>query len=336
MLKRRTFLKSSVLSTFALTLGMKKSCNQNDIGIDGKQLSLPTVISTWGANIKANEVAFKILNQGGYVLDALENGIMVPEADEFDTSVGYGGFPDAEGSVSLDACIMNELGNFGAVICLEEIKHAISVARKVLEKSQHVYLAGEGALDFALANGFSKENLLTENAREAWENWRSEGGYDPMMTPRLLMEGMKDNHDTIGMLAIDQASRLAGGCSTSGLAFKKKGRVGDSPIIGAGLFVDNEVGAATGSGLGEEVAKVCGAHVIVESMRRGATPSDACMEAVKRIVKKDPDYAKVIQVGFIALNKKGEYGAFSIVKNFTYCTHNIEEGAQEHHSDHWF
>jgi len=336
MLKRRTFLKSSFLSTFALTLGFKKSCTNSMITDNEGDSFTPMVISTWEANELANRVAFEIISKGGYVLDAIEMGVRVPESDPKDTSVGYGGLPDREGYVTLDACIMNELGDFGSVICLERIKHAVSVARKVLEESHHVYLAGKGALEFALGHGFEEEELMTANSTSAWQEWVAKGSYDPMMTPRSLMEGMKDNHDTIGMLAIDQKGRMGGACSSSGLAFKHRGRVGDSPIIGSGLFIDSEVGAATGSGLGEEIAKVCASHVIVETMRRGASPEEACMEGVKRIVKRDADYAKVIQAGFVAINKKGEYGSFSIVPGFNYCTHNATEQARLHNAPSWF
>jgi len=272
--------------------------------------AFPVVIATWGPNLKANEAAWKILSKGGYALDAVEAGARVPEADPNDTSVGYGGFPDRDGHVTLDACIMDEKGMAGSVSFLQHIMHPISVARLVMEKTPHVMLVGEGALNFALEQGFKKENLLTDVAKKAWEEWKVESKYKPIINV--------ERHDTIGMLAIDSMQRIAGACTTSGAAFKMHGRVGDSPIIGSGMFVDNEVGGAACSGLGEIVLRTLGSFLVVEEMRRGAQPQKAVETAIKRIVRKYPEQTREAQVGFIAVDKKGRHGAFAIHKGFNY------------------
>ncbi len=249
-------------------------------------------------------------------MDAVEAGVQVPEGDPKETSVGLGGLPDRDGRVTLDACIMDEFANCGSVACLEHIVHPISVARKVMEKTPHVMLVGDGALQFALANGFKKENLLTEESEKAWKEWLKKAEYKPIANI--------ENHDTIGMIALDSSQNLSGACTTSGMAYKIHGRVGDSPIIGAGLFVDNEIGAATSTGVGEEVIRICGSHVVVELMRQGNSPQEACELAVKRIVKNQPKKSKEIQVGFLAINKNGELGAYALQKGFTYAVFSNE------------
>src|SRR5688572_6945148 len=271
----------------------------------------PIVLSTWNFGIQANEAAWKILSAGGRALDAVEAGAKVPEADPNETSVGLGGLPDRDGHVTLDACIMDEHGNCGSVAFLEHIVHPISVARMVMEKTPHVMLVGEGALQFALANGFKKENLLTPQSKKAWKEWMKKAEYKPVINV--------ENHDTIGIIALDSNGNLSGACTTSGMAYKMRGRVGDSPIIGAGLYVDNEIGAATATGLGEEVIRIVGCHLVVELMRQGNSPEQACKLAVDRILHKNPEKAKSVQVGFLALNKKGEYGAYCLQKGFNYA-----------------
>jgi len=287
---------------------------------------MPLVISTWAPNVKANAAAWEVLSKGGKALDAVEAGVRIPEADPEDTSVGYGGLPDRDGNVTLDACIMDEKGNCGSVMFLEHIMHPISVARMVMEKTPHVILVGEGALKFALQNGFQKENLLTPKSEKIWKDWLQKNKYDPMETIRQMKKGEPerskggiDNHDTIGMLAMDKNGNLSGACTTSGMAFKMAGRVGDSPIIGAGLFVDNEVGAATSTGVGEEVIRICGSHTIVEAMRYGKSPQEACEIGVERLLKLRKDNIKDLQIGFLAVNKAGEIGAFSLRPGFTYA-----------------
>ena len=276
----------------------------------------PVVISTWNFGKEANLEAWKVLSANGRALDAVEKGVQVPEGDPKETSVGLGGLPDRDGRVTLDACIMDEFANCGAVACLEHIVHPIAVARKVMEKTPHVMLVGDGALQFALANGFKKEKLLTPESEKAWKEWLKEAKYKPVANI--------ENHDTIGMIALDQKQNLSGACTTSGMAYKLHGRVGDSPIIGAGLFVDNEIGAATSTGVGEEVIRIVGSHLVVELMRQGNTPQQACEIAVKRVVKNQPEKSKQIQVGFLALNKNGEYGAYALQKGFTYAIQSPE------------
>lgn len=251
----------------------------------------------------------QVLQEGGRALEAVEQGVQIVEADPEDRSVGYGGRPDRDGKVTLDAAIMDEHGNCGAVCFLQDIMHPVSVARKVMEETPHVMLAGQGAKAFALANGFEAVDLLTKGAKRDWDNWRKTAKYQPIINI--------ENHDTIGMLAIDTFGNTAGACTTSGLAYKISGRVGDSPIIGAGLYVDNEVGAAVATGLGEAVMKTCGSFLIVELMRQGWSPEAACREAVKRILEKQQDHEK-FQVGYIALNRFGQVGSYSLQNGFVY------------------
>lgn len=338
MVNRRKFINSSFLSSLGLLISSKGFGESRYSNTKNN----PIVISTWEPNVKANAEAWKILEKGGRALDAVEAGVQVPEADPADQSVGYGGLPDRDGKVTLDACIMDEEGNCGAVMFLEGIKHPIKVARLVMEKTPHVQLVGEGALQFALANGFTIENLLTPESEKAWQNWLKNAHYDPMTIPKLLEErnkkntpGQVNNHDTIGMMAMDAAGNLSGACTTSGMAFKMRGRVGDSPIIGAGLFVDNEVGAATSSGVGEEVVRICGSHTVVELMRQGLSPKEACKSAVQRIIKKKGEKAKDLQVGFIAINKKGNYGGYAIQGGFTYAVHS-NAGVKVYRADSYY
>ncbi len=274
----------------------------------GSALNIPLVIATWD-NLKATEVAMQQIQAGRSALDAVEAGARIPEDDPEDTSVGYGGLPDRDGNVTLDACIMDHQGNAGSVTFLQQIRHPVSVARLVMEKTPHVMLSGEGALRFALDNGFKKENLLTEKAKKAWQEWLKTNNYKP--------RSVRQSHDTIGILAIDKSGNLSGACTTSGRAFKMYGRVGDSPIIGAGLYVDNEIGAACATGIGEYVMKTLGSFLIVELMRYGFTPLEACKEAIRRILEKIPG-SHANQVGYLALNKKGEHGAYAIRPRFTY------------------
>lgn len=271
----------------------------------------PLVIATWPRK-EATAAAWDALRAGGSALDAAERGVMVQEADQNDSSVGYGGRPDREGNVTLDACVMDETGNAGSVCALQNIKHPVSVARKVMEETPHVMLVGEGALQFALEQGFEEEDLLTEASREAWQKWLETSDYQPVINV--------ENHDTIGMVTIDGQGNLSGACTTSGLAYKMAGRVGDSPIIGAGLFVDNEVGGAVATGMGEAVLKSVGSFLVVELMRQGYSPEDACKEAVMRIVRRQSNY-KQIQVGYAAVNKAGEYGAYCIQPGFSYTVY---------------
>ena len=331
MSSRRKFLQNAVVGSAAVLSGEKifaGSVNKIE-----QVLNEPIVISTWDFGKAANAGAWEILKKGGRALDAVEAGVRIPEADESNQSIGYGGLPDRDGRVTLDACIMDEFYNCGSVMCLEHIMHPISVARMVMEKTPHIILAGDGALQFALANGFKKQNLLTPASEKAWKEWLKTAKYEPVKNiENQLYDKKKDpmpggikNHDTIGMLALDAAGNFGGACTTSGMAYKIHGRVGDSPVIGAGLYVDNEIGAATATGVGEEVIRIVGAHLIVELMRQGYSPEAACKEGVERIIKRNPSRAKEVQVGFLALNKKGESGAYCLQKGFTYAVRNNKE-----------
>jgi L-asparaginase/N4-(beta-N-acetylglucosaminyl)-L-asparaginase len=279
----------------------------------------PVVISTWKHGLAANAVAWKVLVGGGTALDAVELGVRESEADPKVTSVGYGGLPDREGHVTLDACIMDEEGRCGSVAFLSHIKHPVSVARRVMEKTPHVMLVGEGALQFAIPEGFPKENLLTEESRRAWENWKARNP-GPAKAPNN-----DENHDTIGMVAMDSKGNLSGACTTSGLAWKLPGRVGDSPIIGAGLYVDNEVGAAAATGVGEAVIRAVGSFLVVELMRQGNAAQEACRLATERVIHKNPNWRDV-QVGFIALDKAGRFGGYCIQPGFDYAVYDREAG----------
>ncbi len=304
MLNRRQFLQRGAAAS-VLTVPFIK-----EVGAMNAPVKKPVVISTWNHGIPANEAAWKVLKAGGRALDAVEQGVRVPEGDPTEMSVGYGGRPDRDGHVTLDACIMDDKGNAGSVCFLEHIKHPISVARMVMEKTPHVMLAGEGALTFALQNGFKKENLLTDEARKQWEKWTKNSDYHP--------EVNIENHDTISQLALDVDGNLSGACTTSGMAYKMRGRVGDSPIIGAGMFCDNEVGAAAATGHGEWVMRTLGSFLVVELMRNGRSPQEACEEAVLRIVKLKPNFNEV-QIGYIAINKAGETGAYCLHPGFNYA-----------------
>lgn len=314
MENRRKFIKKAGLLSAVLAFNPWKA--EELLPKTQKVKRKPVVISTWDFGLLANKEAWTILGNGGKALDAVEKGVAYTEADPTERSVGYGGRPDRDGKVTLDACIMDENANIGSVACLEHIMHPISVARAVMEKTPHVMLVGDGALEFALNQGFEKVNLLTPESEKDWKEWLKTSEYKPVVNI--------ENHDTIGMIALDKHGNLSGACTTSGMAYKMHGRVGDSPIIGAGLYVDNEVGAATATGHGEEVIRTCGSHLVVELMRQGKSPQQACEEAVKRIHqfilkrKKDP---KDIQIGFIALNKNGETGAYCLQKGFSYAVH---------------
>ncbi|WP_411273883.1 isoaspartyl peptidase/L-asparaginase family protein [Daejeonella sp.] len=322
MVNRRKFLKTSSLAGASFLAGSSYAGTNNHFS--APRLGNPIVISTWDFGIAANAAAWNVLKNNGRALDAVEKGVHVPEADPINQSVGLGGFPDRDGIVTLDACIMDELGNCGSVAALQNILHPISVARLVMEKTPHVMLVGDGALQFALQQGFKEVNLLTPQSEKDWKEWLKKSEYTPKINIENSfrpdkMPGNKFNHDTIGMLAIDAKGNLSGACTTSGMAFKMHGRVGDSPIIGAGLFVDNEIGAATSTGVGEEVIRNVGSFLVVELMRQGYAPEDACKEAVMRIIKKKPETAKAIQVGFLAINKQGKYGAYAIQKGFSFA-----------------
>ena len=308
---RRKFIQNASLSTLgvvatASVISCENSTENNNVL--GSVIIKPIVIATWRVP-NATAKAWEVLQNGGTSLDAVEQGCMMEEADVKNASVGKGGLPDRDGNVTLDACIMDKNGDYGAVMCVQNITHVISLARKVMEETPHVMLAGKGAEKFGYQQGFKKEKLLTESSKKAWEKWKETSQYKPIINI--------ENHDTIGMLAIDNNGDISGACTTSGLAYKMEGRVGDSPIIGSGLFVDNEIGAAVATGLGEEVVKTVGSFLVVELMRQGKSPQEACEEAIHRIVNKPNSDYKNFQVGYIAVNKKGETGSYAIHQWFS-------------------
>ncbi|MBS1635586.1 MAG: N(4)-(beta-N-acetylglucosaminyl)-L-asparaginase [Bacteroidetes bacterium] len=312
MTTRRKFIQGSALLSVLTLSGVSKWGKALTLaGQAGLPVRKPVVLSTWDHGLAANEAAWKILAANGKALDAVEKGVMVTEADIRNLSVGLSALPDRDGIVTLDASIMDEKGRCGAVACLERIKHPIAVARMVMEKTPHVLMVGSGAQKFALDNGFPLESeKLSPEAEKQYKAWLKTSQYKPIINI--------ENHDTIGMIALDADGNLSGSCTTSGLAYKMHGRVGDSPIIGAGMYVDNEVGAACATGLGETVLRICGSYLVVELMRQGLSPMEACRKAVERLMAKNPDY-KDVQVGFLALNKKGEHGAYSLQKGFSYA-----------------
>lgn len=278
------------------------------------------VVSTWDFGVGANKAAWKVLAAGGSALDAVEAGARWAESELCNPTVGRCGNPDRDGVLSLDASIMAGDGRCGSVAALVDILHPISVARAVMEKTPHVMLVGEGAQQFAVQQGFERQNLLTPEAESAWREWLKTEHYAPQINAeRRGIPGDKNNHDTLGMIAIDASGQMAGACTTSGMAFKMHGRVGDSPIIGAGLYVDNEVGAATASGMGEEMIRNAASFLVVELMRQGRSPAEACREAIQRVVRKRPEASRTLQVCFLAMNRSGEVGAYALHRGFVYA-----------------
>lgn len=321
-MKRRNFIKKASATGLGLVamsssfISKGKSKEDKKVILSNSISVKPLVIATWRTPL-AVDTAAELLEKGASALDAVEQGCRIEEANEKNQTVGKGGLPDRDGNVTLDACIMDDKGNYGSVLGVKNIKHVISVARKVMEDTPHVMLVGDGAEQFAVSKGFKRENLLTEASKKAWENWKLKSEYKPIINI--------ENHDTIGMLAIDKKGNISGACTTSGLAYKMAGRVGDSPIIGGGLFVDNEIGGAAATGLGEEVLKTVGSFLIVELMRQGKSPQEACEEAIARIVNKPNSNYKNFQVGYIAVNKQGETGAYAIHEWFSYNLYQHKE-----------
>jgi isoaspartyl peptidase/L-asparaginase-like protein (Ntn-hydrolase superfamily) len=273
----------------------------------------PKVVSTWEHGLAANKAAWEVISAGGKSIDAVEKGLRVTESDLSNRSVGIGGRPDAQGHVTLDACIMDEKSRCGSVAFLEGIDHPISVARKVMEDTQHVMLVGEGAKEFALSKGFGKIKTPLPEVKKDYKKWKKEQEA-LAKKPAINVE----NHDTIGMLAIDSFGNISGACTTSGWAYKMHGRIGDSPIIGAGLFIDNEVGGAVATGLGEAIIRVAGSHTVVELMRQGNSPEEACKLAVERIISKHENM-EGLQCGFLAIDKFGNVGGYSVFNGFNYA-----------------
>ena len=311
MTTRRKFIKQSLLSTTLLIPGSsalsKSKLNSRTAGIGNK----PLFVSTWEHGLAANEKAWEVLSETDSILDAVEEGVKVTEADMSSRTVGIYGYPDREGIVTLDASIMSGDGECGSVCFVRQVKHPITLARKVMEKTPHVMLAGEGARQFAISEGIPmEEEILHPDSEKEYLEWLEEKEYRPIINI--------ENHDTIGMVGLDANGNLAGSCTTIGLAFKMHGRVGDSPIIGAGLYVDNEVGAATATGMGETIIKVCGSFLVVELMRQGRSPQEACEEAVQRLIRKNEENIEDMQAGFVAINKDGKHGAYAVHPGFNF------------------
>lgn len=322
MVNRRKFIRTASLGSLAGLLA------KDVLAAETSANTGPVVISTWDAGLAANRGAWEVLGSGGAALDAVEKGVMVTESG-ISCCVGLGGNPDRDGFVTLDACIMDHQFNCGSVAFLERIKHPVSVARRVMEKTPHVMLVGSGAQQFAVAEGFPLESgELSPDAKKAYAEWLKNAEYKPVINIEnkghgpfapLMMPTGEFNHDTIGMVALDSKGNLSGSCTTSGMGFKMRGRLGDSPIIGAGLYVDNEVGACTATGQGEDVIRVAGSSAVVEMMRQGLTPEQACKKIIERIVRIKKEKVKDIQVAFIALDKKGRAGAYAIHPGFSYA-----------------
>ncbi|MBX3477147.1 MAG: N(4)-(beta-N-acetylglucosaminyl)-L-asparaginase [Brevundimonas sp.] len=282
------------------------------------------LVSTWDFGATANAAGLQAMRQGGSALDMVEAAAKVAEADTTNSSVGLGGMPDREGRVTLDAVVMNHQGDIGAVLALEDVVHAVSVARRVMEQTPHVMLAGAGARDFAVEQGFPTQSLLTPEAERAWREWLKESHYAPRANSenddwRNRTPGGPLDHDTIGVLSIGPDGHLAGACTTSGMAFKMRGRIGDSPIVGAGLYVDDEVGAATGTGVGEDIVRVAGSHSVVEAMRAGLDPTAACRRVIERLARLRGDKVAASQVALLALDRQGRAGGFALQPGFTYA-----------------
>jgi N4-(beta-N-acetylglucosaminyl)-L-asparaginase len=327
-MKRRDFLKNASLTGVGLTIGGSVlNCIERSSENNKKKTTMtvnntksPIAICTWefvAANAKAGEE----LSKGTKALDAAIAGVAIEEENIKNTTVGKGGTPDREGNVTLDACVMDSNGNCGSVVCVENITNVAHLAKRVMTETPHIMLAGLGAEEFAIRQGFEKDNLLTEDSKKAWQDWLKSPEYKPIINI--------ENHDTIGMLCMDNHGDMAGVCTSSGLSYKMKGRVGDSPIIGSGLYVDNEVGGAVATGMGEEIMKTVGSFLIVELMRNGMSPQNACEEAVKRITRKNNDY-KGFQISYIAINKSGEIGSYCIHKGFTYMKYQDGENINVH------
>jgi N4-(beta-N-acetylglucosaminyl)-L-asparaginase len=331
---RRKFIKTVSLSSAFIAF------KGNVWASSKKAIRKPIVLSTWyNQGTRANAEAWKVLSANGRALDAVEKGVRVTESEADNCCVGLAANPDRDGIVTLDACIMDEFSNCGSVAAIEQIDHPISVARLVMEKTPHVMLVGAGAQQFAVENGYKLQgNKLSEGAQHAYNEWLKKSQYHPVMNiekgehgpyaPATLESG-EYNHDTIGMIALDAHGNLSGACTTSGMAYKMRGRVGDSPIIGAGLYVDNEIGAATATGVGEEVIRICGSHLVVELMRQGYSPEIACKKAVERIIKKSSKDLRDSQVGFLAINKFGDFGGYAIHQGFDYAVYSMQHNNEK-------
>lgn len=317
---RRRFFINSLLSGAAGTLGAiclpTNLFAAPELTEEGEEPVSPLVISSWTYGLKANANAFKVLVNGGTALDAVEQGIRAMEEDPNEPCAGIGALPDKKGRVTLDASIMDHNLNVGSVAGLEHILHPVSVARSIMEKSNCTSIVGEGALEFALNQGYERTNLLTSKADIEWQEWLNNKHYK--RSPDF-------NHtDTVATLAIDKFGNMSGATSSGGVAFKEPQSIYDSAVIGAGLFVDNEIGAAVATGGTGDAIRVAGAHLVVELLRQGKNPQEACFEAVERIFRYRADKMDNNNIAFLALTKKGVYGGFSLQSGFTFAVQNTE------------
>lgn len=323
---RRSFVKKGALGIAAAGLVHPLLAGESDVKSrtesDEKKFVAtfkPVMISTWSHGMAANKAGWEVLSKGGSSLDAVEAGARQTESDVTNRSVGIGGMPDREGHVTLDACIMDWESNCGSVGYLEGIAHPISVARHIMENTPHVMLVGAGAKKYAMQHKFERIKTPLPEVKKAWQQWKKE-----QAAIAKKPEINHENHDTIGLLAMDRNGRISGACTTSGWAYKLPGRLGDSPIIGAGLFIDQEVGGAVATGLGESIIKIAGSHTVVELMRNGFSPEEACREAVNRLISKHKDMTG-LQCGFIAINTEGKVGGYSVFNGFNYALRTDQE-----------
>jgi len=319
--KRSDFLKTLGLGAVGVLASSELLASSNQLLASGGQppakgggAAKPLAVGTWPFAEHTTRASLEAMQKGANALDAVELGVKICEADPRERSVGLGGRPDRDGRVTLDACIMDHLGNIGSVAACEHVVHVSSLARAVMERTPHVMLVGDGATQFAKEQGFPLQNLLVPDSEAEWKKWLEKAEYKPI--PNI------ENHDTIGQLTLDAEGRLAGCCTTSGMAFKMHGRVGDSPIIGAGLYVDGEVGAATATGHGEEVIRTVGSFRVVAAMKSGRSPQQACEDAVREIhkffVRRGKPWADT-QIGFIAVSTRGEVGGYALRPGFSYA-----------------
>lgn len=313
---RRRFLASAATALVGGSL-VKRALGAPQLPMAELSAGAPLIVSTWPFGKPANEKALAVLESGGSGLDAIEQGIHVTESDLTNPSVGLGGIPNADGIVQLDSCIMSGPGHrAGSVAAVSGFRHPISIARAVMEKTIHVMLVGEGAEKFAAAHGFERGPKVTDGQHAAWKRWKAAKAKESAAAADAKNRPAK-NHDTIAMVMLGRGGDLFGGCSTSGWGYKVPGRVGDSPIIGGGLYVDNEVGAAGATGIGENVMRYCGSFLVVELMRQGLHPQEACIETLRRIAKLDPKGFD-LSINFIALDKRGRFGAAGTGTGFEY------------------